>query len=341
MIDHNDGVIVRLIGIFLILPVHNVRTKTMQALSMILLFMITVQQLVLAADKPVWMVETRELGIPTEMLVTKLKPIKRRDSAVTMEMSSADEIIVNFIKYRTEGKWLPQKIQGSFVTLLISLENGKLLNRHEWPEREDPNYRSLRLKPLALGGYVVIFNNHLQVLDLSLNVLHDRTLERLPEHWVYDLITPLSGHFFVLVRESNLFLEEVEVIDSRTFKAVDQWEVPRIGVLDILEDHIVGIRARQQKGYDLIEKRIGNPWRDLLVLELEGNGYDKAQFTSTGAIALASWLKQNEGFPCWYVLDGGNKSAPVIYSHDESINSLIPRSAGLHHGDRNLKMGWD
>jgi hypothetical protein len=56
-----------------------------------------------------------------------------------------------------------------------------------------------RIQSLASGGYVGIINKHLQVLDSSLKTLNDRILDLPKEQgWVYDLITPLSGPFFIL-----------------------------------------------------------------------------------------------------------------------------------------------
>ena len=283
-----------------------------------------------AADKPIWKLDTQAQGIP-KMWIDR--PVESsRYSAVRLQISPDNEVIISFFQRRRQRelatKTTPEKSGSIFVSLFIDKDDGGLITKSEWPVIGESVWwerasRGSRIKSLASGGYVGIINGHLQVLDSSLKVIHDRTLDRPREHWKYDLITPLAGSFFILAQRYVKFTERIEVIDSRTFKILDQWESSDLCVQDIWEDHIVAIRSQGNNGYNVIEKRIGGSWRN--VFSKMEEEYNQARFTNNGTIAEASYLKQNlVANDCWFVIDGENKSDPIIYSKRERIQNIIP-----------------
>ena len=101
-----------------------------------------------------------------------------------------------------------------------------MIRRVEWPIVNDFEKQARfgpRIYPLPSGGYVATINGHLQALDSSFSVIHDRVLDT--SESVYNITVPLSGKFFILGQSSARRERISEIINSITFETVDDFGI--------------------------------------------------------------------------------------------------------------------
>ena len=241
-----------------------------------------------------------------------------------VEFTMDNKVLISFFESRrqTESatKDTSDKSVSFFVVLLLSKETGELIRRVEWPVLgESLSSRRIGhvscIYPLPSSGYVGIINRHLQVLDPSFNVIHDRLLETSKDVY-FDVIAPLYGQFFVLRSresyESSSFLTS-EIIDFKTFKTVEKFieHTLNLGIHDIWEDQLVATRYHIESDTRLFfKKRIGaSQWNDL---GLAQKGNDTAKFIHNGTIIIRGYTGQatnTKGF--WFAIENGKKGELV------------------------------
>jgi len=282
---------------------------------------------VFAADKPVLVINGKPLDLPQyEDYGKNERP--NYEPEFNIQFSPKDEIMLSFFQ---RGKKPVLKIKDSqetsglfFVTLFLSKEDGKLINKAEWPaageldSSERVRYGS-RIYPLPDNGYVGMFNKRLQVLNSSLNAIHDRLLERLPEKkYVYEIYAPSHGTFFALMQGYKRFLGENDIIDYVTFKTVDRVSDR---IVDIWEDKLLLVGFSGNKINYLFEKRIGSSSEGF---RLKIENFEDAKFAHNGAAIVLSYRGQFPPFAqhYWFTIENRKVGNPV-FVEGEYVNRLV------------------
>jgi len=309
-----------------------------------MVFMLLFSSAVFAADKLAWTIDTKKMNLPKTMVVTKEAVI---DPGYKIQFTPDNKVLVSFWERRPQteltSKNTPEKSGTVFVVLLLAIENGELIKRIEWPvlgeslPGQQIGYGS-RIYPLPSGGYVGIINRHLQVLDSSFNVIHDRALER-NVNIGYGLITPLRGQCFIIEIRGNDSLS-AEIIDSKTFKTIEQinleWTSTVRMIKDIWENRLLAtIYHRDINKRFFFEKKIGDSqWNDF------GWAYEffsNANFIYNGTIIVAGYVEPSpDSKGVWVAIDGGKRSDPVfdvIGGFSPSSNAQIVANKSSHMSD--------
>ena len=307
----------------------------------ILLSSTALTSIAFASDKPVWTIDYKKLNLPKYTLLSRDKT----DPKFNIHFTADNKIFVSFLQYRTQAeltiKDTPKKFDAFFVALLLSIENGKLISRVEWPVTPESDVlRQTRVYPLPSGGYVGIINRldfsaedrkivtHLQTFDASFNVIHDRVLDTLPSKSSYDIIVPLSGKFIVLCRRGNdkrfpPYENLVEIIDSDMFEIIERFELPDFKIVDIWQDRLLS-RSYADMVHEgrYVEKKIGaSQWNDIGLGQGE---YAEAKYIYNGATVVQEsiyngfiLINDNIKFLTgpvkrfWVVIEDGKKSDPL------------------------------
>ena len=264
-----------------------------------------------AADKPVWTVYYENLNLPNYGFH---KRDKKPDPLFNIQFTPDNKILVRFLLYKQQTKSARKAPPEHSVILLLSKENGKLINRVVLPVMPElfPSRRN-EIFPLPSGGYVQLIDRHLQVFDSSFNVIYSRVSDG-----DFSRITvPLSGKFFILHTNQNS-----EIIDSDTFETVERLEQqPNFAIEDIWGDRLLAVRyiGRIQKTlyslHEFYEKKIGaSQWN---YLGFEQGERPTAQYIYNGAIVVDDRI----GLPpdgvidqkrFWFMIEDGKKSDAVF-----------------------------
>ena len=218
----------------------------------------------------------------------------------------------------------------SFNVLFFSKEDGKLINKADWPVEGELDwierlYYGSRIYPLSDSGYVGMFNKHLQILDSSLNVIHDKLLERLPYPNGYNIVAPIKGTFFALRKGNKRYSGENDIIDSETFKTVDRVSG---GIVDIWGDKLLMVSLSEKGNITSIyEKRIGSsPYG----FQLKIDNYTDAKYTYNGA---AIFLGYKGSIPTpyaehyWFTIENGKVGNPVFVEGGFATDLVAARKA--------------
>ena len=304
----------------------------MRANKMVL-FILFFSVFVFSADKPAWVVKNKTMDLPEyESYRTKERP--NYNPEYKIQFSPKDEIMLSYFQRSNQPvltiKDDPKTSGLSFNVLFFSKEDGKLINKAEWPVEgeldwiERLHYGS-RIYPLSDSGYVGMFNKHLQILDSSLNVIHDRLLERLPERQVYDIFAPSHGTFFALWQSNKRYSGENDIIDSSTFQTVDRVSG---GIVDIWGDKLLMVSLSEKGNITSIyEKRIGS---SSYGFQLKIDNYKGAKYTYNGA-AIFLGYKGNIPPPYaehyWFIIENGKVGNPVFVEGGFATTLVTARKA--------------
>lgn len=294
------------------------------------LFVFAGQIPLLAADDPLWKLDSKTLGIP-KMWVDSQAKGESRYSRIRLQFTAGDEIVISFHQKRKQiglvTKNTPEHSGSVLASLFISKIDGMVKNQKEWPVIGESGLweqlrRGSRLQLLPSGYYIGIINCRLQLLDPTLSLLHDRMLDRQQR---YDLITPITGPYFILSyvdNELNRDDYDVEIIDSRTFTTVEKMAVPdNVSIRDIWEDRMLAIAGSEQNGYHIKERRVDGPWNDI---GSTGEEYKHARYTSYGKIAVTRHLPVSlRCCDSWFIMDGRNTNEACVYSNEEMIQDIM------------------
>lgn len=288
--------------------------------QMFLILLLFFSSTTFAADKPVWTIDHKNLNLPELG-----KPVSsnkwatvglydKPDPNFKVHFTLDNKILISFLHYKPNDK--SKKFDTFFVTLLLSREDGELIRRVEWPLGESTQGQRIGygscIYPLQSGGYVTIISQHLQVLDSSFNIIHDRVLNTLePGGGIYSIIVPLSGKFIILMRQKSViqFEKIIEIIDSGTFETMERLEIPSFGIIDIWEDRLLSINYEHL----LVEKKIGAlQWNDLMLDESNITN-NTARFIYNGAIVIKGLIRRFPDEKRFLVrVEDGKKNDPVF-----------------------------
>ena len=302
--------------------------RIMKITILVLLFSTSV----FAADKPAWVIEAKTLDLPQyEYYGKNERP--NYDPKFKIQFSPKDEIMLSFFQ-RSKKPVLTIKdsheMSGlSFVTLFLSKEDGKLINKAGWLAAgeldwwERAGYGS-RIYPLPDNGYVGIFNKRLQVLNSSLDVIYDRLLERLPQGYVYGINAPSHGTFFALEQSDKSLTGPYDIIDCETFKTVARVNG---GIVDIWKDKLLIRSYMGSKITHLFERRIGSSSEDFHV---KIDNFEDAKFAHNGSAIVLSYRGQFPPFAqyYWFTIENGKTGDPV-FVEGEYVNRLVVARTGL------------
>ena len=289
-----------------------------QIFLLLLLLSTTFAPVAFAAGKLVWTFDYTKWNLPEYG-----KPLYDKNKLETMgaydkpnpwynvQFTPDNEILISFLEHRYQpqlgSKAQPEKI----VVLLLSRGKGELIRRVEWSIVNDFAAQARfgpRICPLPSGGYVTLINEHLQVLDSSFSVIHDRVLD--VSERLYNITVPLSGKFFILGQSADRRKRTSEIINSVTFETIELFDKSYSGIADIWEDRLLsesyidsdGIRETR-----FFEKQIGaSQWNDLV--SVQRGGYVEAKFIYNGAIVVSDPPHQKK---FWLMIEDGRKSEPV------------------------------
>ena len=303
-----------------------------------------------AADKPARTVKTKILGFPEYKSYSRLSPATYRPE-YRMQITANDEIMLSYFHLNTPqpptDKSTRETSGVSFVVLLLSKEDGKLINKKEWPIAGEPSFEQRRkytIFPLPDGGYVALFNGRLQVLDAAFSIIHDRLLDRLPQRYVYGISVPLQGSFFVL--DSGV---EYEIIDYNTFKTVKRLSAS-IPIRDIWEDKLLLRSEDAHVAYNLYERKIGDSSSDYNV-KIDTPLLRGEKFIHNGnAIILSSMgLYTEERQDYWLTIESGKAGNPVLTGGKRRFNGRGEGISGVTTARRvpvaviyaHKNRGWD
>ena len=289
------------------------RIKSMKYAMLLLVFSSSL--IAVAADKPVWTINTNKMNLPQKKYSPK-EPMDDPDYKV--QFTTDGKILISYFESRPQTELItkdkPEKSGRIFVVLLLSNETGELIKRVEWPVMGESTpwqqfqYGS-RINPLYSGGYVGIFNRRLQVLDSSFNVIYDRVLET-PEDINFNLIASLRGQYFV-VRFAEDNNPVTEIIDSKTFKTVEQFNIPNGVIIDLWDDRLLVIRRTAAiNESQLIEKKIGES--QCRILELANRRLARANYIYNGTIIIAGYTGQAPGTKGFWFAIEGDKNGDLI-----------------------------
>ena len=293
-------------------------------LKYIMVFMLLFSSAVFAADKPNWTIDYKRLNLPQNAKPVEIGKEINHDPKYKVQFTPDNKVLISFWERRPQAelasKDMPEKSGTIFVVLLLSRETGELIRRVEWPvlgetlPGQQIGYGS-RIYPLPSGGYVGIINRHLQVLDSSFYVIHDRVLNILGSG-MYNIVMPLSGRFFILDVRYSLFKRTSEIIDSITFKIIERFDVPDFGILDIWENHLLAlVRSNENSNrIDILKGEIGGTWNVLAQNLSYGRymGSGKKSFIYNGAIVIEDIIGQmplTKGI--WYMIEDGKRSDQI------------------------------
>jgi len=283
----------------------------------IALLMLFFSILLFSADKPALVVENKTLDLPKyESYKTNERP--NYSPEYKIQFSPKDEIMLSYFQ-RSKQPMLtikddPKTSGLSFIVLFFSKEDGKLINKAEWPIEGELDwierlYYGSCIYPLPDSGYVGMFNKHLQVLNSPLNVIHDRLLERLPYPNGYNIFVPPHGTLFALSKGNKRYSRENEIIDSDTFKTVDKVSG---GIVDIWGDKLLMVSLSDGNIDYLYEKRIGSSSN---VFHLKIDNYTDAKFTHNGAAIVLGYkghIPPPYAEHYWLKIENGKAGNPVF-----------------------------
>jgi len=280
-----------------------------------------------AADKPAWTIDYKKLNLPQHPKPVKIGNEVPHEPGYKIQFTPDNNVLVSFWERRQQTELVtknsPEKSGTFFVVLILSEETGELIRRIEWPVLGESAFGGYRFRhgsciyPLPSGGYVGIINRRLQVLDSSLNIIHDRVLET-PKDGRYELITPLYGQYFIFKHregysdETGWAIWITEIIDSKTFKTIDRVNLPNSEVWDIWGDRLLAINFPNEH-YErrLLVRKVGEiQWNDL---GLTQGGYSEAKYIYNGTIIVTDVSRQSPGRKgFWFTIEEGKKSDPVF-----------------------------
>ena len=302
-------------------------------LTNIVLVMLFFPILLFAADKPALVIEGKKLDFPEyENYIRNERP--GYEPEYKIHFSSKDEIMLSFFK-RTKQPVLtlkdnPETAGLSFNVLFFSKEDGKLINKAEWPAVgeldwiERLQYGS-RIYPLPDNGYVGVFNKHLQILDSSLNVVHDRVLERLQEQkYVYGIQAPSHGSFFSLWKTDKRYSGEKEIIDSNTFKTIGRISE---GIVDIWGDKMLLVGFSGNDINYVYEKRIGST-SDGFNIKIDY--YTDAKYVHNGTAIVLGYrgnILPPHAKHYWFTIENGKAGNPVFVGKGFATYLVTARKA--------------
>jgi len=283
--------------------------RVVKLVLLILLFSISAG----AADKPARTVKTQTLGLPEYKSYINLSPSNNYRPDYSMHFTANDEIMLSYFQLNTPtaptDKSTRETSTMSFIVLLISKGDGKLINKKVWQIDGEPSFgqrRKYAILPLPDGGYAALLNGRLQVLDAAFSIIHDRLLDRLPQRYGYKISVPLQGTFFVL--DSGV---EYEIIDYSTFKTVKRLSAS-IPIRDIWEDKLLLRSEDAHAAYYVYERKIGGSPRsynlkmDRLLLRGE-------KFIHNGnSIILSRSELQSGRQDYWFIIENGETGVPVF-----------------------------
>ena len=287
--------------------------------------------------KPARIVKTHAFGFP-EYKSYSYTGFEYRPS-FKMQISSNDEILLSFFQRAPADKIMPKASGISFVALLISKEDGELIGKIERPIDGNPDWLELQryyygIYPLPDGCYVGLFNRNLQVFDSLFNIIHEKTLDRLPGGYRYDIFTPLQGPFFALQQGA-----ECEIIDYATFKTVDKFDISKIRIRDIMGDKLL-IRYDDSDNNVryLFEKKIGEEdSSDDVYLKI--NNLSGEKFNYNGSITVLSGPARGQ---YWFTMENGETGNPVFIPSALGIGGPDPaRRAPVVAISVYADRGWD
>ena len=300
--------------------------RVIKIVSLILFFSVSA----FAADKPTRTVKTKTLELPEYKSYSPYNLIYRPEYKI--HFTSNDEIMICFFQRNTqsapEGKSTTETSEMSFVVLLLSKEEGKLISKKEWPIAGEPSWEQ-RLKyaiyPLPNGGYAALFDGHMQVLDSSFNTIHDRLLDRLPQGYRYGISVPAQGTAFVL--DSGV---EYELINFNTFKTVGSLNAS-IPIRDIWGDKLLLRSIDREDGimeglfqsndtYNLYERKIGGSYGGYH-LKINTQLLRDEKFIYNGNVIILSRAGYTYGRQdYWFTIENGKTGNPVFVGEKRRFN---------------------
>ena len=263
----------------------------------------------------------------------------KQNSEINVRFIREDKVLITFFQHEKPENGVKTntgKSKTTFVALLLHRATGDLVKRVEWPIHDS---KWFHFYTFPQDIYLVRINNILQALDSSLNVVHSKTLELLPQNYQHNIIIPSSGYFFVveqLGKESNY-----EIVDWRTFETVEKKiNAPNanIKISDIWNDRLLA-RGSQEGIYTytwLLEKKIGtSSWVNFGVNLPRQPSLNDAKFFYNGTVVVQGRLNdilpsQRRVHTFWFVMENGRGSNYAIYGEkkDEFILSVFPAKQG-------------
>ena len=331
----------------------NEQDYNMRLIKMILLIMVFSP----SACSPIRtarIVYTKAMGFPERKSYSYSNFDYRPD--FELGFSSNDEIMLSFYQRSKRPASIDKNAtdtsEMSFVVLLISKESGKLITKKEWPIPGKPNFLDLkkyyhRIFPLPDGGYVLLFNRNLQVLDSSLNIIHEKILDSFPKGYLYNSIyVPLHGPYFVLCQGL-----ECVIIDYAAFKEVEKIDISKMQIRGIYEDKFL-IHSSDENDNNinyLFEKKIGNV-DSYSEFKLKINRSESETYLYDGSAMVFS---NSNHTPYWFTIKNGETSNPVfVYEKDAVLSGLFmpalfargpspARSAPVVAISASKDRGWD
>jgi len=262
--------------------------------------------------------------------------VNKQNSEVGVRFIRENEVLITFFRHEEPTNGIKTNIgeKKTFVALLLHSETGDLVRRVEWPIQDSKKFH---FYAFPQDVYLVRINDILQALDSSLNVVHSKTLELLPQNHQHNIIIPKAGNFFIVEqwgKENNY-----EVLDWRTFETVEKkTNVSNINIriIDILNDRLLAISSSNDQGARLLEKKIGDLSWNSFGVNLPRQPYlEDAKFFYNDAVVVQGYLKdilpsQRRRHTFWFVVENGIGSSPVIYGEnkDEFILSIFPAKQG-------------
>jgi len=298
----------------------------------LLIFIIPVS--LMAKEKPTWVLNASDLNLPAYERSGKKE--RGFNPNFHIQFSQNNEIILSFVqkKIQTElaTKDDPQKSGASFVALFLSKENGKLIKKFEWPILGETDwwaqsFRGSRIYPMPSGEYVGIINNHLQILDSSLKVIHDRILTPDEKLYVYEITTPLAGSSFVFTQKSSDFETNNEIIDIKTFKTIEKIRMRNLKIQDIWNDQVLAFALSEENEEYLyvLKKKIGEAWNDS---RLKMNSRISAKFAYDGSVVIKNHIGSHPANPeskhYWFSIEDGQIGEQTVFHPSENIVALQP-----------------
>ena len=275
-----------------------------------------------AADKPARTVKTKTLGLPEYKSYSKLSPLSYRPE-YRLHITANDEIMLSYFQLNAPtaptDKSTPETSGISFVVLLLSKEDGKLINKKQWPIAGESSWEQRQkyiMLPLPDGSYAALINGRLQVLDATFSIIHDRLLDRLPQGYRYNISVPLQGAFFVL--DSGV---EYEIIDYSTLKTVKRLSAS-IPIRDIREDKLL-LRSEDVDGaYHLYERKTGDSYSGYYLKINRLLLRDEKYIHNGNVIILSRAGLQYGRQDYWFTIENGETGNPVFAGGKRRFNNL-------------------
>ena len=256
-----------------------------------------------AQAKPVWTVDTSYLR-PSFALRSSAR--ESRFAFFDIQFSpDGQQLLVSFVQYESQKELATRdgrQTTTRLSTFFWDTQNGRLTKSLDWPVNTgSPSW----IRPLATGGYVVLTQNKLQILDLSLRVLRERQVEvEMPGG---NLIAASQGPY-LLFSSSRLWPPRVQVFDNRSLSIVEDMQME--GIQDITDEQLLSVDKKALK-----VKRIGGQWNRIRAA-LPGDTIRMARFLGEHVIAVS-------GSQCWATIhDSGAEGVSVCYSGPDLIASM-------------------